>query len=371
MRTGGNASPGRRWGLFGQGFCLPGWNMGMRYKQPGVAFPNTACWRVNGLPLVLAYVWGLWGSLGRQKAAQLEHTACSRVYFWKHRLILCHAGQSMRKQDCETKQIHPLRNSVEETLTSSLILQPFHSSVQVTPCYIHYESCISRDPEGRYLKSHHCAVWVYRAAYSLELLFAWAHWSCVLLFRHGGLCWCSMNSVTASSSWCLIHSIKATWTSSSQNVLHFESTASLEHKSCPFSWDFCIRHSDKYLNGFKEMQTFIEVFVSAFSFWVLWGCIHCQLQTASPPPLPRLSPGSTGNARYWSQHHISQLFCYFGVHLPRSSWSPGCQGECLTCELIHVGWPEREKSLLQSYVLTDCPPPSLAIRSTRVALWKS
>lgn len=68
-------------------------------------------------------------------------------------------------------------------------------------------------------------------------------------------------------------------------------------------------------------QAFREVFLFGFSFWVWWGLIYCCLWAASPPPLPRLPPGSTSKARYWSQHQFSQLLCDVGAHVPRSSWS--------------------------------------------------
>ena len=180
--------------------------------------------------------------------------------------------------------------------------------------------CLSRDAEGRQLKPRHCAERVCEAVYSLELLFV----------RRAGFVCCfsgtvgcaeptnSVNAVTASPSWHSIHPTQSTWTANSQNNLEALLVLSTEFFLLLGHLGFWFRHPDKYLNGSKEKQ----VLKRCFSLVFLFGYCGALFVAALPPLLPRLSPGGTSKPRYRNQCHVSQLLCHFGIHVPRSRWSP-------------------------------------------------
>lgn len=232
--------------------------------------------------------------------------------------------------------------------------------------------CISRDPEGRYPKPHHCAEMVYEVVYSLELLFAWRTG---FIFCFSGMVGCveptgSLNGVTASSSWHLIRPIKSTCTPYIRNMFC---------KHC-WSWaqtfflllghlGFWFRHPDKYLNGSKEKQAFEEVFLFGFSFWILWDPIHCQLRAASPRSL---CPGCPHVAPARPDTEASTTFHSFSVTLGHMCPEAAGHQVCLALELIPLDWVGGDRSLLQSTCLKHrlAFPPSPAIRSCKRILWK-
>lgn len=167
------------------------------------------------------------------------------------------------------------KSVVQETSTTVWFCS--HSALQYkwSVCYslimsITHRICINRDLEGRYLKTSHCAEWVCRVAYSLELLFAW----------HTRFMFCFLgivrfveptehvNSVTASSSQHLVHPIKSTWTSNSWNIFWKQSFSWAQRFSLLLGHlGFWFRHPDKYLNGSTEL------FLFGFSLCILWGLL--------------------------------------------------------------------------------------------------
>lgn len=100
------------------------------------------CGDSGSVSLILQMQW-----VGCIRKQSLKDCAADTAgfFFWKHRLIGCHVGQSRRRQRRvrDSTQIHPLQNPVvQETSACSLILQPLNSSVQVVGVllarHIHY-----------------------------------------------------------------------------------------------------------------------------------------------------------------------------------------------------------------------------------------
>jgi len=115
-------------------------------------------------------------------------------------MIGCHTGQSRRRQrqGCDSNQIHPLQNlAAQETLTCSLILQPYSSSVcssvevvtMLLPRHVHHAEGLPK--QGCRRKAAETPALCRAGLRGGVLTGAAVCAACrfrVLLFRHSGVC---------------------------------------------------------------------------------------------------------------------------------------------------------------------------------------